>query len=176
MESILAQVNPGCVVDRHSQRAAWCPGRLVSALMILDTQQVLESRQMASWHTQDHGRSQVHRHVHETSSHTTATADSNRDSVYRLTPMKCSHFLSHEMTDQVGSGVLDQFLISPARRIKLLSLPARALFCSREGWAAILSSHSMQLSVQRLHWTVLTDGVSLCIRTCQSPHVVSHCT
>ena len=25
------------VVDRHSQRAAWCPERLVSALMFLDT-------------------------------------------------------------------------------------------------------------------------------------------
>ena len=28
---IRTQVNPACVVDRHSQRAAWCPGRLVSA-------------------------------------------------------------------------------------------------------------------------------------------------
>ena len=48
VESIPAQANNGCAVDRHSQRAAWCPGRLVSALMLLDTQQVLESRQMAS--------------------------------------------------------------------------------------------------------------------------------
>ena len=48
VELIPAQVNSGCAVDRHSQRAAWCPGRLVSALMFLDTQQVLESRQMAS--------------------------------------------------------------------------------------------------------------------------------
>ena len=38
---------PGCAVDRHSQRTAFCPGRLVSALMFLDTQQVLESRQVA---------------------------------------------------------------------------------------------------------------------------------
>ena len=33
MELILAQVNSGCAVDRQSQRAAWCLGRLVSALM-----------------------------------------------------------------------------------------------------------------------------------------------
>ena len=46
-ELIPAQVNSGCAVDCHSQRAAWCPGRLVSALMFLDAQQVLESRQMA---------------------------------------------------------------------------------------------------------------------------------
>ena len=37
VESIPAQVNSGCAVDRRSQRAAWCPGRLVSVLMILDT-------------------------------------------------------------------------------------------------------------------------------------------
>ena len=48
VELMLAQVNSGCAVDRHSQRAAWCPGRLLSALMFLDTQQVLESRRMAS--------------------------------------------------------------------------------------------------------------------------------
>ena len=48
VELIPAQVNSSCAVDEHSQRAAWCPGRLVSALMFLDTQQVLESRQMAS--------------------------------------------------------------------------------------------------------------------------------
>ena len=60
VESAPGQVNFGCAVDRHSQRAAWCLGRLVSALMFLDMQQVLESRQMASWHTQDHGRLQVH--------------------------------------------------------------------------------------------------------------------
>ena len=34
VESIPAQVNSGCAVD---QRAAWCPGRLVSALMFLNT-------------------------------------------------------------------------------------------------------------------------------------------
>ena len=48
VELIPAQVNSSCAVDRHSQRAAWCPGRLVSALMFLDTQQVLESGQMAT--------------------------------------------------------------------------------------------------------------------------------
>ena len=30
MESIPAQVNSGCAADRHSQRAAWCPGRVFS--------------------------------------------------------------------------------------------------------------------------------------------------
>ena len=47
VESIPAQINSGCAVDRHSQRDAWCPGRLVSALMFLDTLQVLESRHMS---------------------------------------------------------------------------------------------------------------------------------
>ena len=47
VESIPAQVNSGCAVDRHNQRAAWCPGRLVSALKFLDTQQLLEPRQVA---------------------------------------------------------------------------------------------------------------------------------
>ena len=46
VELIPAQVNSGCARDRHGQRAAWCLGRLVSALMFVDTQQVLESRQI----------------------------------------------------------------------------------------------------------------------------------
>ena len=59
-------------------------------------------------HSQDHGRSQVHicRHVHGTSSHTTATTTAT-EIVYknRLTPVKCPHLLSY--------------------RIQLLSPPAR---------------------------------------------------
>ena len=66
----------------------------------------------------------------------------------RLTPEKCPHLLSHEMTGQVDSGALHQFLSSPARRIVsscCLLLLGRALFCSREGCAAMPSSHSLQL-------------------------------
>ena len=47
--------------------------------------------------------------------------------IYRLTPMKCPHLLSHEMTGQVDSNALDQFLSSP----HVVSYPA-VVSCSAE--------------------------------------------
>ena len=37
VELIPAPVNSGCAVDRHSQRAAWCPGRVFSSSCSLHT-------------------------------------------------------------------------------------------------------------------------------------------
>ena len=62
--------------------------------------------------------------------------------IYRLTPMKCPHLLSHETTGQVDSGALGPISQFPARRVVsgcCLFLLGRALFCSRKGWAAIPS-------------------------------------
>ena len=47
---------------------------------------------------------------------------------YQLTPMKCPHLFSHEMTGQVDSGALDQFLSSP----HVVSYPAVVSSCSAE--------------------------------------------
>ena len=55
---------------------------------------------------------------------------------YRLTPMKSPHLLSHEMTGQVDSGALDQFLTTrTSYRIQLLSPSARpsSVFSGRMG-------------------------------------------
>ena len=99
VESIPAQVNSGCAVDRHSQRDAWCPGRLVSPPMFSDTLQVLESRHMSSWHTQDDVPLQVHMSRRHDNNY------KNRDSIYlyfllyRLTtPVKCAHIFSNNLT------------------------------------------------------------------------------
>ena len=48
--------------------------------------------------------------------------------IFRLTPMKCPHLLSHEMTGQVDSSALDQFLSSP----HVVSYPAVVSSCSAE--------------------------------------------
>ena len=72
VESIPAQANPGCTVDR---RAVWCPGHVFPKLMFTPHERSCLRVKWLENHTQDHGRSQqVHtcRHVNETS-HTTAT-------------------------------------------------------------------------------------------------------
>ena len=50
--------------------------------------------------------------------------------IYRLTPVKCPHLLSHEMTGQVDSGALDQFLSPPhvVSYSAVVLLLGRALF------------------------------------------------
>ena len=54
---------------------------------------------------------------------------SNRDFyIDRLTPLKCPHLLSHEMTGQVDSGALNQFLSPP----HVVSHPAVVSSCSAE--------------------------------------------
>ena len=84
MESILAQVNSGCAVDRHNQRAAWCPGGLVSALVFLDTSLVKwlddSLKITVGYKCKCAGR---HENNHN-----------NRDSknTYQLTTMKCQLF------------------------------------------------------------------------------------
>ena len=102
-------------------------------------------------HTPDHGRSQVHirRHVHEISSLTLQLQLQQQSfNTYQLTPMKRPHLLSHEMTGQLDSSALDQFLSSPhvvSYPAVLLLLLGRALF-SREGWVAIVFALPATLS------------------------------
>ena len=48
--------------------------------------------------------------------------------MYRLTPLKCPHLLSHEMTGQIDSGALDQFL----SWLHVVSYPAVVSSCSAE--------------------------------------------
>ena len=55
-----AQVNSGCAVDRHSQHAAWCPRRLVSALMFTPHEHSCLRVKWLDNHTQGHRRLQVH--------------------------------------------------------------------------------------------------------------------
>ena len=72
--------------------------------------------------------------------------------IYRLTPMKCPNLLSHEMTVQVDSGALDQFLSSP----HVVSYPA------------VVSSCSAQLC-----FVLGKDGLRYRLRTsCNSEHSV----
>ena len=47
----------------------------------------------------------------------------------QLTPMKCPHLLSHEMTGQVDSGALDQFLSSPHVVLYLVVVSCSAELC-----------------------------------------------
>ena len=117
MELIPAQVNSGCAVDRHRQRAAWCPGRLVSALMFTP---VFESNglittlkiMVAGAHVQT----------------TREQLQQQRFYLYRLTPLKCPHLLSHEMPGPVDSGALDHCLSLP----HVVSYPAVVPSCSAE--------------------------------------------
>ena len=53
--------------------------------------------------------------------------------IFRLTPMKCPHLLPHEMTVQVDSRALDQFLSSP----HVVSYPAVVSSCSAELWLVL---------------------------------------
>ena len=94
---------------------------------------------------------------------------------YQLTPMKCPHLLSHELTGQVDSGALDQFLSSP----HVVSHP-RVASCSAE-LCCVLGKDGLRYRLRTPcnseHSVVIeqTDDASLCNRTCQSPHV-PHCT
>ena len=66
-----------------------------------------------------------------TSAHVQSTREKlhqQRFYIYRLVPMKCPYFLSYEMTGQVDSGALDQFLSSP----HVVSYPAVVSSCSVE--------------------------------------------
>ena len=130
VESILAQANSSCAVARHSQRDAWCPGRVFSGSCSLHMKRSCLRVKWLDNHTQDHGRSQVHicRHVHETSSHTLQLQLQQQSfKTYQMTPAKCPH-LSNEMTGQVDSSALDQFLSSP----HVVSYPAVVSSCSTE--------------------------------------------
>ena len=122
MELTLAQVNSGCAVDRHSQRAAWCPGRLVSALMFTPHKHSCLRVKCIENHTQDRGRLQVHLQT------TREQLQQQKLYTYRLTLVNCPHLLSHEMTGQADSGALDQFLSS----LHVVSYPAVVSCCSAE--------------------------------------------
>ena len=72
--------------------------------------------------------------------------------MYRLTPMKCPHLLSHEITGQIDSGALDQFL-SPPHVVSYL---------------AVVSSCSAELC-----FVFGKDGLRYRLRTpCNSEHSV----
>ena len=120
---VLVKTCGGHAVDRHSQRAAWCPGRLVSALMFTPCEHLCLRVKWLDNHSQDHGRSQVH--MWQT---TREQLLQQRFYIYRLTPVKCPHLLSHEMAGQVDSGALDQFLSLP----HVVSYPAVVSSCSAE--------------------------------------------
>ena len=91
--------------------------------------------------------------------------------------MNCPHLLSHEMTGQVSSGALDQF--SQFSRTSFsgavhFARPSSVLFSGRMGCDAVFALPATVSTATSLDSTP-TDDVSLCNRTCQSPHV-SHCT
>ena len=84
VELIPVQVNSSCAVNRHSQRAALCPGRLVSALMFTPRE---HSCLRVEW-LDDH----IARSRSVTSAHVQTTREQlqqQRFYFYRLTQIKC---------------------------------------------------------------------------------------
>ena len=128
-----------CAVDRHSQRAAWCPGRFLRLMFTQHERSCLRKIMVGHRCTYaDMSTRQVH----------ALQLQRQRSLTFLLTPMKCPHLLSHEMTGQVHSSALDQFLSYPhvvSYSAVVSSCSAKLCSFCREGWAAIPSSHSLQL-------------------------------
>ena len=123
MELIPAQVNSGCAVDRHSQRAAWCPDVLFprSCSLRMNTP-VFESSGLITTLMIMVGHRCTYADMSTRQSHTLQLQQQQQSfNTHQLTPVKCRHLLSHEMTGQVDSGALDLFLCSP----HVVSYPAQ---------------------------------------------------
>ena len=168
-----AQVNSGCAVDRHSQRAAWCPGRFFSGSCSLHMNAPVFARSLSV--------TGAHTHTCPRDKFTHYELQQQRSLTFLLTPMKCPHLLSHEMTGQVDSGALDLF-VSPPHVVSHSAVVSccSAKLCSFLGKDGLLgyrlrtpcnSEHSVFIGQYPTNRRRITLQPNMSV----APHV-SHCT
>ena len=169
VELILAQVNSGRTVDRHSQRAAWCPGRVFSGSCSLHTNAlVFESNGLTTTLEIMVGHKCTFADMSTRQDHTLQLQLQQKSfNTYQLTPVNCPHFLSHGMTGQIDSSALDQFSVSRTScRIQLLTLPAppSSLFSGRVGCDTVFAlpaTLSFNIGLSKKSRVQFASGITL---------------